>query len=81
MTSTTSGPGSARPMTLTGTVADGVEAGCLVFHTADRTWTLVGKTTGLRAEDTVTVRGVPMPDLVTTCQQGEAFRVDEVVRS
>ena len=73
------------PVTVRGTVDDGVEAGCLVL-TADSsaagsegTLVLVGNTSGLRAGDTVTLRGSRRDDLMTICQQGQPFWVDEVV--
>jgi hypothetical protein len=56
-----------------------VEAGCLTITDARGTWTLVGATAGLKAGDTVTVRGTVREDLATTCQQGPALWVDEVL--
>jgi hypothetical protein len=70
---------SVPPVTVTGTVSDGVEAGCLVLTTDDGTYTLIGQTRGLTAGSQVTLRGVPAPDVLTTCQQGTAFRVLEVL--
>jgi hypothetical protein len=57
-----------------------VEAGCLTLTQveAEDSWLLVGQTSGLRAEDTVTVRGVVVDDLATTCQQGQSLWVEEV---
>jgi hypothetical protein len=70
---------SGRAITVTGTVSDGVEAGCLTISDGQGMWTLVGATTGLKAGDTVTVRGTVREDLATTCQQGPALWVDEVL--
>jgi hypothetical protein len=42
-------------------------------------WVLVGRTAGIEAGSTVTVRGVPAPGMTTTCQQGTPFRVEAVV--
>lgn len=70
---------TAPPVTLSGTVSDGVEAGCLVLTTDDGAYTLIGQTRGLVAGAQVTVRGVPAPDVLTTCQQGTVFRVLEVL--
>jgi hypothetical protein len=70
---------SSPPVTVTGTVSDGVEAGCLVLTTDDGTYTLIGRTRGLTAGTRVTLRGVPAPDVLTTCQQGTPFRVLEVL--
>lgn len=75
----TSSPSRGRVVTVRGTVADGVEAGCLTLTEAEGLWLLVGETAGLRAGDTVTVRGAVMDDLATTCQQGQPLWVDEVL--
>ena len=75
----TSPPGRGRVVTVRGTVADGVEAGCLTLTEAEGSWLLVGQTAGLKAGDTVTVRGAVMEDLATTCQQGQPLWVDEVL--
>jgi hypothetical protein len=32
-----------------------------------------------REGDTVTVRGIPAPDMATTCQVGPVFRATEVI--
>lgn len=73
----------AQHVTVRGTVSRGVEAGCLVLTpesaVADGTWVLVGRTAGLKEGDQVTLRGARRDDLATTCQQGPAFEVAEVV--
>lgn len=70
---------SAPPLTVSGTVSDGVEAGCLVLTTDDGIYTLIGRTRDLTPGRQVTLRGVPAPDVLTTCQQGTVFRVLEVL--
>ncbi|WP_457256356.1 hypothetical protein [Pedococcus sp. P5_B7] len=75
----TSPSGRGRVVTVRGTIADGAEAGCLTLTEAEGSWLLVGQTSGLKAGDTVTVRGAVMEDLVTTCQQGQPLWVDEVL--
>ena len=75
----TSPQGPGRPITVTGMVHEGVEAGCLTITDAQGTWTLVGATASLKPGDTVTVRGTVRDDLATTCQQGPALWVDEVL--
>lgn len=79
----TAPPGGGSPMTLRGTVSEGVEAGCLVFTAenggTDVTWTLLGETSDLRPGATVTLRGTPRSDMATICQQGQPFWVTEVL--
>lgn len=75
----TSPPGRGREITVRGTVSDGVEAGCLTLTEAEGVWVLVGETSGLKAGDTVTVRGAVMDDMATICQQGQPLWVDKVL--
>jgi hypothetical protein len=77
--SSTSSLRHGRVITVRGTVARGVEAGCLMLTEAEGSWLLVGQTAGLKAGDTVTVRGSVVDDLATTCQQGLPLWVDEVL--
>lgn len=83
--SSPSGTESARGylVTVRGTVSKGVEAGCLVLapegDTSGGPLLLIGNTESLRDGDTVTLRGARMDDMVTTCQQGLPFRVEEVL--
>ena len=58
--------------TLTGTVAAGVERGCLLL---DDFLLVGGDRTVIRAGARITVTGRVVPDLVTTCQQGTPFVV------
>ena len=68
-------PGSGRSTVLTGTVAAGVERGCLVLEASGVVHQLVGATQGLAPGQRVTVQGGPDPGLLTTCQQGTPFVV------
>lgn len=62
-----------------GTVQAGVEPGCLVLDTGEQSYLLVGGDQAtLRAGERVVVRGLPKPDLMTTCQQGTPLEVQEV---
>jgi hypothetical protein len=63
---------SASPTTLTGVVAEGVEAGCLLIDN----YLLVGGDRDIvRAGARITVRGRVDRTLLTTCQQGTPFVV------
>lgn len=66
--------------TLTGTVSEGVEQGCLLLPAGGtgQPWLLVGTVAGIGAGDTVTVVGHAQPDLATSCQQGVPFVVEKV---
>lgn len=67
--------GPAEPVTVTGTVEEGVEPGCLVL---DGYLLLGGRDRGIRAGAKVIVTGRIQRDLVTTCQQGTPLRVETV---
>lgn len=65
--------------TVTGVVAAGVEAGCLLLETGSETLLLLG----VRPEDAreglrVRVTGSRSPGTATTCQQGVPFRVNQI---
>lgn len=64
----------------TGTLADGVEAGCVLLETGSGSpLLLLGPgVSAFSAGDRVTVRGVPQPDAMTTCMQGQPFAVSEI---
>jgi hypothetical protein len=72
----------ATPMraltTLTGTVSDGVEAGCTVLVTSARTYLLLGDVPAGTTGRPVTVTGRPEPTAVTTCRQGTPFLVQSL---
>ncbi len=69
------------PTTLTGTIAAGVESGCIVL--VDDQGAVLANLIGLDPASapvgsTVQVKGRYSPDLLTTCQQGEPFTVASV---
>ncbi len=76
-TFTPAGPGQ---VTIRGQLRDGVEAGCRVLATDDgKTYLLVGgDRSALAGAARVEVVGQPVPDLMTTCQQGTPFQVASV---
>lgn len=70
--------------TLTGTLEEGVEVGCLLLVTDDGQFLLLGepaRALSTAGAGTVTVTGTEQPDLMTTCQQGTPFVVASVVSS
>ncbi|MEV6525181.1 hypothetical protein AB0M43_24825 [Longispora sp. NPDC051575] len=74
-----SGAPTKGEMTLTGTVTDGAEQGCVLLRTSAGVYLLLGgDRTLIREGNTVTVRGRADPDLLTTCQQGIPLHVLEV---
>lgn len=76
---TSNQPDKGDIVELRGTVEAGVEPGCLILQTAGKTYGLYGGDPQvLKAGARVAVRGVPKPDMVTTCQQGIPFEVTEV---
>lgn len=73
-------PSPGAEQTITGEVAEGVEMGCVVLRTDADVYLLLGDLVDdLQFTSTVTVRGYAEPDLMTTCQQGTPFHVQEVV--
>jgi len=62
-----------QPMTLTGTVSPGVEAGCLLL---DNYLLLGGPRDVIRPGARVTVTGRVRPGMMTICMQGTPFVVD-----
>lgn len=69
--------GASATVTVTGTVTEGVEPGCLLLDT----YLLIGGPAEvLRAGARVTVTGRVEADLMTTCQQGTPLRVDHARR-
>ncbi len=73
------GPGPAgKPLTLTGTVEEGVERGCLVMtdRATGKVYNLRGGGSSLvRAGAMLRLTGVTRTDLVSYCQQGAIFQV------
>lgn len=63
-------------MTLTGTVSDGVEAGCRVLQSDQGTFVLIG---AVKVPDgRVTVTGTRSTQMMSYCQQGPLFEVHSV---
>lgn len=78
---TTSAPPTSgnEPVRLTGTVAEGAEADCLVLDTGQARYLLLGGDRDqLAPRRRVVVTGVLEPDTPTTCTVGTPLRVDEV---
>lgn len=76
-------PTGGAQMTITGQVVEGVEAGCLLLHTADSKDYLLVMPAGVdrsavRAGARLRVRGQFQPGLMSYCQQGTPFVVSEV---
>jgi hypothetical protein len=66
-----------QPVTLTGTVASGVEAGCRVLRTEDGTFVLVGEV-AVADGTRVTVRGTRSADRRSHCMQGPVVEVSSL---
>jgi hypothetical protein len=71
-------PSSFGEVTVTGTVEDGVEHGCVILRTGTTLYQLIGSDPAVVAGAQVTVRGRPDPDLLTICQQGTPLHVIEM---
>ena len=76
---TVSVPPGRDLQTITGEVFEGVEMNCQLIRTGSTDYLLIWQGGQFRTGDTVTVRGYPDPDLVTTCMQGTPFVVTEVL--
>ena len=76
---TAKSPSPLDPVEIVGVVEEGVENGCTMLRTGDELYQLVGSADPLiRPGASLTVRGQPRPELMTTCQQGVPFQVIEV---
>lgn len=70
----------ATPVTVTGEVIAGVEAGCVLLVTDQEEYLLVGdEADDLEVGTTATVRGRVAEDTMSICQQGTPFTVEEVL--
>ncbi len=68
-------------MTVRGTVAAGVEAGCLILDTGTTQYLLLGADPAIAvAGAQVEVTGRAEPGAMTTCQQGTPFAVQKTQR-
>ncbi|BBH66555.1 hypothetical protein ACTI_32400 [Actinoplanes sp. OR16] len=67
--------------TLTGTVTEGVEPGCLLLDGHLLIFNDAAQKGSVKAGDQVTVTGKADKDLMTTCQQGTPFKVSSVAGS
>jgi Protein of unknown function (DUF5818) len=72
-------PGKSR-ITVTGTLRDGVEPGCVVLRTEQGTAYLLvgGDRSKLTAGGRVQVTGVLSPDLLSICQEGQPLLVSSI---
>lgn len=71
-----------KPLTVSGTVQEGVEPGCVVLVADDTqvSYVLVGAMARrLEMGSSATVRGLPDPNLVSTCNEGASLRVREIL--
>ncbi|WP_229076498.1 hypothetical protein [Actinoplanes sp. DH11] len=80
-------PGAGKPSagkgttTLTGTITAGVEPGCMLLDGHLLIFDDAATKQSIKAGDQVTVVGTPAGDVMSTCQQGEPFRVSSVAGS
>jgi hypothetical protein len=72
---------SGRPLRVTGTVAAGVESGCVLLNAGTTTYLLLGLRETLQPGTRVTVEGTVTKDVMTTCQQGTPLQVRTVTPS
>lgn len=77
---TTPAVGKAMRVTMTGTIEDGVENGCLVFtdEATGETYSITDDLPGSSAGPRVTITGSVDPEMMSFCQQGPVLLVDEV---
>jgi hypothetical protein len=75
-------PGATGALTVTGTVAKGVEPGCLLLSAGGQSHLLIFDDAALKAQATegatLVVTGRSDPSMMTTCQQGTPFVVTAV---
>lgn len=70
----------AGEATITGVVTAGVEPNCVLLQTEHGEFLLFGPASEqVQMGSTITLRGMPRPDMASTCQQGIPFEVTEVV--
>lgn len=68
------------PVTMTGTLAEGVESGCLVFtdEATGETYAITEPVPGDGTGGRVTVTGTVDPDMMSFCMQGPVLLVEEI---
>ncbi|OQO89874.1 hypothetical protein B1813_18690 [Saccharomonospora piscinae] len=66
-----------EPVTVRGTVVEGVEPNCLVLETGEREYLLLEAGAEVRPGAELVVRGTPRPGLATTCMQGTPLVVED----
>jgi hypothetical protein len=67
------------PMTITGEIKDGVEPGCVLLNTSDKSYLLIGgDRSALVSGKRLTVVGTVETGVMSTCQQGIPFRVTSI---
>lgn len=79
-TTATSTSAPAGATELRGKVTEGVESGCIVLQAEGKSYLLVGGAEGLKPGSEVHVKGHTEPDMMSFCQQGTPFVVDEVLK-
>jgi hypothetical protein len=73
--------GDGYPITVTGVISSGVEAGCLLIGSGNLQWLLIGGDPRiLQPGAKVTVVGVPAGQSSTTCMQGKPLMVQRASR-
>ncbi|THV41140.1 hypothetical protein [Glycomyces buryatensis] len=72
-------PGEGGTLTISGTVESGVESGCLVLEYDGTVYGIYGDydSSVVKSGASVTLSGHLEPDMMTTCQQGTPFVVEE----
>lgn len=75
----TSKPGADAQKTITGTIESGVESGCLVLEHGGTVYGIFGNYDSqvVYAGAEVTLHGKVDPNMMSTCQQGTPFVVEE----
>jgi hypothetical protein len=75
---TSPAPATGPELTLTGTVTEGVEAGCTIMTSGDMVYELQGDEVQSLHGRTATVRGHVLEGMLTFCQQGTPFQVTAI---
>ncbi|MCH7232588.1 hypothetical protein L0U85_17260 [Glycomyces sp. L485] len=72
-------PGSKSEMTITGTIESGVESGCLILDYQGTVYGIFGEydKSVVYSGAEVTLHGHPDPSMMSFCQQGTPFMVEQ----